>query len=67
MFEIPGKDVIKVVEIGLAKGNDMHGVACKRRLILDSSLLPLSFDLRTRFSYLGHCDSLLPYSEALAL
>lgn len=50
MFGIPGKVVIKVVEIGLAKANDVHGVACEQRLVLDSSLLPPSFDLCTRFS-----------------
>lgn len=53
MLGILGKSVIKVVEIGLAKCNDMHGVACEQRLDLDLSLLPLRFDSHTRFLYLG--------------
>lgn len=43
MFGIPGKGEIKVVEIGLAKGNDMHGVVREQRLILHLPASELRF------------------------
>lgn len=63
MFGIPGKVVVRVLKIGLAKGSDR--VACEQRFVLDSSLLLLTFDLHMRISYLGHCDSPFPHTPKL--
>lgn len=65
MFGIPGKGMIKVVVIVLAKGIVIHGVVSEQKFFLDSSFLPLGFYLCTRFSYIGCCDSSFFYIPKL--
>lgn len=67
MFGIPGKGVVKGLETGLAKGNDLHRVACEQRFVLGSSLLPLSFDLHADFLPWPLRLALPPHSKTFAL